>query len=103
MKARQDCAFGNCFSAKVSSEIYSRNMRTTEQQRQQQGQQCSTCLYTGVATCTGLSAYFFKVAHFDLPTHGSQQIMLKATKDKRFLLAFGSCWAIAGAYRFYLG
>jgi hypothetical protein len=101
MKEQNDCTLCNFFSAKISNEINFRNMQTTEQQKQ--GEQCSTCLYTGVATCTGLSAYFFKVAHFDLPTQGNQQIMLKASKDKRFLLVFGSCWAIAGAYRFYLG
>ena len=66
-------------------------------------EQCPSCLYTGVATCTGLSTYFFKVAHFDLPTKGSEQVLLKASKDKRFLFLCGSCWALAGAYRLYLG
>lgn len=75
-----------------------------EHERQKGNEEsCSTCLYTGVATCTGLSAYFFKVALMDLPTKGSKEILIKAQKDKRFLSIFGTCWAVAGAYRFYLG
>jgi hypothetical protein len=67
-------------------------------------EQCDSCLYTGVATCTALSLYFFKMALLDTPeTFKSQTARFKAHTDKRFMLAFGSCWAVAGVYRLYLG
>jgi hypothetical protein len=106
MEDEQDCTFCKNVSAAMSSvklHLLVNNHQSKPSEEQNPGQQCSACLYTGVATCTGLSTYFFKVAHFDLPTKGSEQIMLKASKDKRFLLVFGSCWALAGAYRLYLG
>lgn len=65
-------------------------------------QSCKECLYTGVATCTGLSLYFIKLAS-ELPSEGSKEIMKQAVRQKRFLLGGSAIWAAAGVYRFYLG
>ena len=64
-------------------------------------EQCVACLYTGVGTCTALSLYFFKLALLDAPE--SPKELVKTHKDQRFMLAFGTCWAMAGVYRLYLG
>lgn len=64
-------------------------------------QQCDACLYTGVATCTGLSLYFFKMAYLDLPEASLTKQQL--TSQQRFLTLMGGTAAIAGAYRWYLG
>lgn len=54
---------------------------------------CKTCLYTGVATCTGLSLYFAKLAIEDgIPK-----------RNQRFLLAFSAAWVVAGAARWQMG
>mmetsp|Transcript_5891 Transcript_5891/g.7646 ORF Transcript_5891/g.7646 Transcript_5891/m.7646 type:complete len:85 (+) Transcript_5891:55-309(+) len=76
------------------------NINTTQEQKEEP---CKTCLYTGIATCTGLSAYFVKMALLDLPESGSEKVMREAMKQKRFLLAFGGVWAMAGVYRWHLG
>ena len=60
---------------------------------------CRTCLITGVLTCTAVSGYFFKIALIDLPESTKHEVV----RQKRFLLGFGSAWAVAGVYRFYLG
>jgi hypothetical protein len=55
---------------------------------------CASCLYTGVATCAGLAAYFAHLGRNDpavLPRH------------RPFLLAAAAGWAAAGAYRWILG
>lgn len=61
-------------------------------------EQCKTCLITGVLTCTAVSGYFFKTALLDLPESSSREVI----RQKRFLLGFGSVWALAGAYRLYI-
>ena len=63
---------------------------------------CKECLYTGVATCSGLSLYFMKLAS-ELPDAGAKEVMRQTTKQKRFLLGGSAVWAVAGAYRLYLG
>jgi len=62
-------------------------------------EQCQTCLVTGVLTCTAVSSYLFKMALLDLPVSTKREVL----RQKRFLLGFGSAWAVAGAYRLYLG
>lgn len=64
---------------------------------------CSACMYTGMATCTGLSAYFFKMALLDLPEEGTAQFTSQMKTNKQFLLACGTFWAAAGVYRWHLG
>lgn len=64
---------------------------------------CDACLYTGIATCTGLSGYMFKMALLDLPEEGTKQFTNQVRNQKRFLLLFGASWAVAGIYRLYLG
>jgi len=64
------------------------------------GKQCKTCLYTGVATCAFLSAYSFKVALLDLPRNPVTKDVLN---HKRLMLGFGYTSILVGAYRFYLG
>ena len=55
-------------------------------------EQCAVCMYTGVATCTGLSLYFVKIA------------MEETTplRHQRFLYLCSAGWAVAGVYRWYL-
>jgi hypothetical protein len=57
---------------------------------------CASCMYTGMATCTGLSLYFFKMALLDVPKQG-------IATNKRFFLVSGTVWAAAGIYRYHLG
>lgn len=64
---------------------------------------CKSCLYTGVATCTAVSAYFFKTALLDLPERGTPQFTKEVRNQKYFMISFGTAWAIAGVYRWYLG
>ena len=64
---------------------------------------CDACLYTGMATCTGLSVYFFKMALLDLPEEGTAQFTPNVKTNKRFFLACGTFWAVAGIYRWQLG
>jgi len=63
---------------------------------------CKECLYTGVATCSGVSLYFMKLAS-EVPEQGTKEVLRQATKQKRFLLGGSAVWAAAGAYRMYLG
>jgi UDP-N-acetyl-D-mannosaminuronic acid transferase (WecB/TagA/CpsF family) len=67
-------------------------------------------MYTGMATCTGLSLYFFKMALLeeDLPetrktAQFTKHIATAATKNKRFFFVCGTAWAVAAAYRWHLG
>ena len=60
-------------------------------------------MWTGVATCTGLSAYFLKQAYLDLPETGTSEVMKHAQRQRRFLFVLAGASGVAGAYRFYLG
>lgn len=70
---------------------------------QQEQESCAACLYTGMATCTGLSLYFFKMALLDLPEEGTTAFTKQVKTNKRFLLGCGTFWAAAGIYRWSLG
>jgi hypothetical protein len=59
----------------------------------EQQEQCSVCMYTGVAVCTGLSLYFVKLATDDTTL----------SKNRRFLWVCSAGWAVTGFYRWYLG
>lgn len=63
---------------------------------------CRTCLYTGVATCTGISLYFASL-YSELPSEGPRAAVKDVIKQKRFLLGGSVIWAAAGVYRLYLG
>jgi len=77
------------------------NSLPAEDYPQNQGS-CKECLYTGVATCTGVSLYFMKLAS-EVPEQGTREVIRQATKQKRFLLGGSAVWAAAGVYRMYLG
>jgi len=64
---------------------------------------CNVCLYTGVATCTGLASYFWKMGILDMPERSSSKFTQEMARQQRFLVTFGGAWALAGAYRWYLG
>jgi hypothetical protein len=72
---------------------------------QRQDEPCDVCLYTGVATCFGLSLYFLKTAFLDLPESTSQSLPTKGKvqNQKRFLLLLSGASAVSGVYRLYLG
>ena len=65
-------------------------------------EQCKTCMFTGMATCAGLSLYFLKLWS-ELPDSGTKQTMRQVSKQRNFLLGGSAAWAIAGIYRGYLG
>ena len=60
-------------------------------------------MWTGVATCAGLSAYFLKQAYLDLPESGTAEVMKQARRQRSFLVVLAGASGVAGAYRFYLG
>jgi hypothetical protein len=79
------------------------NCQGRKDYREAEDESCDACLYTGVATCTGLSGYMFKMALLDLPEEGTKLFTNQVRNQKRFLLLFGASWAVAGIYRLYLG
>ena len=85
---------GSCSCEEAPS--HSQNLQTQEQQRSAHApdnEQCAVCMYTGMATCTGLSLYFLKIA--------SEETTLP--KNRRFLYLCSAGWAVTGVYRWYLG
>jgi hypothetical protein len=64
-----------------------------EQMQRELNEQCQTCMYTGMAVCSGLSLYFAKLAidNATLP------------KNRRFLWACSAGSLLTGTYRWYLG
>jgi hypothetical protein len=70
---------------------------------------CSSCLYTGVATCAGLAAYFTHIAYdtSDIAatlTRRQRHAQLKLMVSRRpYFLAISAGWLVAGAYRWHLG
>jgi hypothetical protein len=78
------------------------NSQPTEEDYPQNEGSCKECLYTGVATCTGVSLYFMKLAS-EVPEQGTREVIRQATKQKRFLFGGSAVWAAAGVYRMYLG
>jgi hypothetical protein len=70
---------------------------------------CSSCLYTGVATCAGLAAYFTHIAYdtSDIAatlTRRQRHAQLKLMVQRRpYFLAISAGWLVAGAYRWHLG
>lgn len=63
---------------------------------------CRECLITGVLTCTGLSAYFFRLAS-ELQYNSAKEVTKQARRHKYFLYGGSGAWAMAGVYRLYLG
>ena len=64
-----------------------------EQLQQELDEPCKTCMYTGMAVCTGLSLYFAKLAIDDTTL----------AKNRRFLWACSAGSLVSGGYRWYLG
>lgn len=60
---------------------------------------CSTCKYTGMAVCTGMSLYFLKLAN-ELESAPQSMAKQAATKNhKPFFYGGAVFWACAGIYR----
>lgn len=76
--------------------------KITKGEGEKEGSSCRTCLYTGVATCTGISLYFASL-YSELPSDGPRAAVKEIVKQKRFLLGGSVLWATAGVYRLYLG
>ena len=79
------------------------NSDSRDANRADEDKQCRMCLWTGVATCTGLSLFFIKQALLELPESGSKEVMKEAARQKRFLFLCSAASAAAGAYRYHLG
>jgi hypothetical protein len=77
-------------------------LETPRSDESQVEKSCRECLYTGVATCTGLSLYFMKLASEIPDNHKTEVLMRQATKQKNFLLGGSALWAACGVYRIYL-
>ena len=102
-------------------------MKSTAQRENKES--CQSCLYTGVATCIGLSGYFFYLATEEdtrqpnkkqqhpsklcsnksvpkSPTFPSIKSFMQGKpipkRNRPFLFAASAVWAVAGAYRVYL-
>jgi len=77
-----------------------------QQQKQAEKEDCDACLYTGIATCTGLSFYFAKLALLDTPDI-TKDMSLKVARGHRNsragFLVVSTLWVAAGAYRWHLG
>lgn len=71
-------------------------------QQLEEHKSCAACMYTGMATCTGLSLYFFKMT-LDMPEKGSTLWTKTVATNKRFLLFCSAFWQAAGIYRWHLG
>ena len=64
-------------------------------------EECKVCLWTGIITCTGLSAYFAHAA-FDPPLpHETLEQVLRQRRP--LYLAISAGWLCLGAYRWHLG
>ena len=66
---------------------------------------CDTCLYTGIATCTGLSLYFGKLA-LEVPdiTKDMPKDVAAMHRRSRFgFLSGAAVWVAIGIYRWHLG
>lgn len=61
---------------------------------------CPSCLYVGVATCTGLAIYFGSIA-FEKPLN--PEMAATAARHKPVFLAISVGWVCVGMYRIYLG
>jgi hypothetical protein len=107
-----DCIFGSasiithCEGGNRESEMESKTQTSSNSnnaiqhqqqiaklQRELDEEDCSACMYTGMATCAGLSLYFVKLATDDTTLN----------KHRRFLWICSAGWVVAGAYRWYLG
>ncbi len=57
-------------------------MQQPDASKEVKKQSCRQCLYTGVATCAGLSAYFLHLAYEDQPPSKTHQRQPDATTSK---------------------
>ena len=83
-------------------------------QHSNDGESCRSCLYTGLATCTGLSGYFLYLAMEEELHRTSKPNTLQSTivnfmrgnpvpkQNRPFLFAMSAAWFVAGSYRLYL-
>jgi len=85
----------------TSSPTLNTHRSITENDPPKSNESCRSCLYTGVATCTGLSLYFLKLST-ELPESGAKEVMRQVSRQRNFLIAGSVAWAIAGIYRVYL-
>ena len=75
-----------------------------EKKHPQEG--CEACLYTGMATCTGLSLYFAKIALLEIPDitkEMAREVAKGHQRNRAGFLVVSAFWVAAGAYRWHLG
>ena len=87
---------------------------TMMMQRSNNEESCRSCLYTGLATCTGLSGYFLYLAMEEELHRTSKPNTFQSTivnfmrgkpipkQNRPFLFAMSAAWFVAGGYRLYL-
>lgn len=67
---------------------------------------CEACLYTGIATCTGLSFYFAKIALLEIPDitkEMTQEVAKGHRRNRAGFLVVSAFWVATGACRGHLG
>lgn len=72
----------------------------------QEKESCDACLYTGVATCVGLSLYFAKIALLEVPDITKEMpkdIAAAHWRSKAGYLTVSAVWVGIGVYRWHLG
>lgn len=77
----------------------------SEKQNKENHQSCDTCLYTGMATCTGLALYFGKLA-LEVPSiakNTPKEVAKMHRRSKYGFLTGAAVWVAVGAYRWHLG
>lgn len=74
--------------------------------QKQEEDSCSSCLYTGIATCTGLALYFAKIALLETPDvtkEMSWEVAKGHHRNRAGFLVISAFCVVTGAYRWHLG
>ena len=77
-----------------------------QQTEDEDRQSCEACLYTGIATCTGLSLYFAKIALLETPDvtqEMSREVAKGHRRNRLGFLVVSAFWFVTGVYRWHLG
>jgi hypothetical protein len=89
-----------------SSLSHSNNNDQQQQHNKREDESCAGCLYTGVATCTGLALYFAKIALLEVPDISRDMPREVASAHRRSragFLAVSATWLGISVYRWHLG
>jgi len=74
--------------------------------QEEREESCTACLVTGMATCTGLSLYFAKLALLEVPDitpSMSAKVAAQHRRSRAGFLVVSAGWVAVGAYRWHLG